>query len=238
MDNKVELIPWDPTSEEQVERLYDQRVACGWHEEAVPRWREAQLNGTKVTYWIVLAHDLLGRQELIAQHLARYPKEREPLVDTTSVIWNASREATHRHFIPVGHLSLETATPPEAKDMTLASPSTVWLYQVYISWALQRRGLGRSALTVLERTAASPPVNATVIALNTLQKDTQQSEVFLKKAFDDRGMARPAEVRTNQDWYMRQGYQVTPGPANGKYIDTTTKEVETVPIVWLKKHLI
>lgn len=60
----------------------------------------------------------------------------------------------------------------------------------------------------------------------------------MKKAFDDRGMARPAEVRTNQDWYMRQGYQVTPGPANGEYIDTTTKEVETVPIVWLKKDLI
>lgn len=53
--SKVELVPWDPNSEQQVARLYDQRVSCGWHEEAVPKWKEAQLAGTKVVYWIVWA---------------------------------------------------------------------------------------------------------------------------------------------------------------------------------------
>ncbi|MBE3044320.1 hypothetical protein IMZ48_17490 [Candidatus Bathyarchaeota archaeon] len=51
--DKVELIPWDPTSEQQYERMFDQRVACGWREEEVPEWKEAQLNGTKALYWIV-----------------------------------------------------------------------------------------------------------------------------------------------------------------------------------------
>ena len=92
-------------------------------------------------------------------------------------------------------------------------------------------------MAATERAAASPPVNATIVALNTLQKEIQGSEVFLKKAFDDRGMARPKEVRTNQDWYGRQGYEVIPGPGTALYVDTTTKEVETVPIVWLKKEL-
>lgn len=51
--NKVELIPWDPDCDQHVKRLYDQRVACGWHQTAIPGWKEAQLGGSKVMYWIV-----------------------------------------------------------------------------------------------------------------------------------------------------------------------------------------
>lgn len=93
-------------------------------------------------------------------------------------------------------------------------------------------------MAATERAAASPPVNATIVPLNTLQKEVQESEGFLKKAFDDRGMTRPTELRLNQDWYSKQGYEATPGPETGSYIDTTTKEAETVPIVWLKKVLV
>lgn len=50
---KVELIPLDPDSDQHARRLYDQRVACGWHQAAVPAWREAQLGESKVMYWIV-----------------------------------------------------------------------------------------------------------------------------------------------------------------------------------------
>lgn len=93
-------------------------------------------------------------------------------------------------------------------------------------------------MAAVERTAASPPVNATIVALNTLQKEVQESEEFLKMAFDARGMARPKEFRSNQDWYTRQGYEIVPGPDTAIYVDTTTKKVEMVPIVWLKKDLV
>lgn len=51
--DKVELIPWDPNNEQQYERLYDQRIACGWRDGEVSDWKEAQLKGTKGMYWIV-----------------------------------------------------------------------------------------------------------------------------------------------------------------------------------------
>lgn len=81
-------------------------------------------------------------------------------------------------------------------------------------------------------------MNATIVALNTRQKEVQGSEEFLKKAFENRGITRPKEVRTNQDWYARQGYEVLPRPATALYVDTTTKEVETVPFIRLKKVLV
>lgn len=35
--DKVELIPSDPDNEEHYQRMYDQRVACGWREGEIPR---------------------------------------------------------------------------------------------------------------------------------------------------------------------------------------------------------
>lgn len=40
-------------SAEQVERLYDQRVACGWRAEEVPEYVEAAKQGNKIFYWVV-----------------------------------------------------------------------------------------------------------------------------------------------------------------------------------------
>lgn len=51
--DRVELIPWDPTSEAQFQRMYDQRVACGWREDEVGEWKDKMLNGQKFLYWIV-----------------------------------------------------------------------------------------------------------------------------------------------------------------------------------------
>lgn len=50
---KVDLIPWDPTDEAQFQRMYEQRVACGWRIDEVPEWKEKQLQGTKFLYWVV-----------------------------------------------------------------------------------------------------------------------------------------------------------------------------------------
>ena len=50
---KVDLIPWDYTSEEHVTRLYEQRIACGWRAEDVNLWAESAGKGGKVFYWVV-----------------------------------------------------------------------------------------------------------------------------------------------------------------------------------------
>lgn len=50
----VELVPWDPESQEHAERLIEQRIACGWHADKVEGpWRDAQRAGTKCIYWVV-----------------------------------------------------------------------------------------------------------------------------------------------------------------------------------------
>lgn len=49
----VELIPWDITDEKHVQRLQEQRVACGWRAEEVPRWRDIVAQGFMSFHWIV-----------------------------------------------------------------------------------------------------------------------------------------------------------------------------------------
>ena len=50
---EILLIPWDPTSDEHVQRLKQQRTACGWDDEAVEGWRAAQEGGTLNLQWLV-----------------------------------------------------------------------------------------------------------------------------------------------------------------------------------------
>lgn len=185
-------------------------------------------------------------------------QEREPLVDTSVGIHNTPRKATNQEFIPVGHTALEAITPDDAKKLSLP-PSAVWIKHLYLSWcdhtptrmqachiiilinteyrALHGRGIGRSAMAVSEQTAASPPLNATVIALDTLRKEVQLTEAHLRKLYDERGMARPKVFVSNEEWYVRQGYIPMPGPEYFEWADPTTGEVENVPIIFLKKGL-
>lgn len=50
---KVTLIPWDPDSQQHVDRLYSQRVVCGWKSEEVHQWRALQRDGKMAINWIV-----------------------------------------------------------------------------------------------------------------------------------------------------------------------------------------
>lgn len=50
---RVMLIPFDPESEEQSERLRLTRVACGWKADKVPLWREKQSSGDMSIHWVV-----------------------------------------------------------------------------------------------------------------------------------------------------------------------------------------
>ncbi|KAG4427124.1 hypothetical protein IFR05_017393, partial [Cadophora sp. M221] len=48
----VLLIPWDPESPAHVERMYEQRVACGWKAEHVESWRALQRSGKYNLQWV------------------------------------------------------------------------------------------------------------------------------------------------------------------------------------------
>ena len=56
---KVDLIPWDHKSPEQVTRLYEQRVACGWAADHIPAFVDAASKGGKCFYWVVCCHSLV-----------------------------------------------------------------------------------------------------------------------------------------------------------------------------------
>lgn len=47
------LIPWDTASPSHVQRLVDQRIACGWDYDDVERWRALQDSGKLNTSWLV-----------------------------------------------------------------------------------------------------------------------------------------------------------------------------------------
>lgn len=50
---EIVLVAWDPESLEHVERLYQQRIACGWNEEDVEEWRGLQRSGKMALQWVV-----------------------------------------------------------------------------------------------------------------------------------------------------------------------------------------
>lgn len=51
--SKVFLVPWDPESIVHRQRLYDQRVACGWKKEKIEEWRRLQVEGKMAIHWVV-----------------------------------------------------------------------------------------------------------------------------------------------------------------------------------------
>jgi hypothetical protein len=50
---EIMLIPWDPESPEHIQRLYQQRVACGWYEDLdlIESWRPRQRSGAIALQW-------------------------------------------------------------------------------------------------------------------------------------------------------------------------------------------
>lgn len=90
-------------------------------------------------------------------------------------------------------------------------------------------------MALTERTAASPPLNATVVALDTLGREWQSSEAYMKAMYEDRGLTRPAKFCSNEEWYLKQGYEPMPGPDSVEWVYPETKVVEQVPLVFLRK---
>ncbi|RFU77361.1 hypothetical protein TARUN_4866, partial [Trichoderma arundinaceum] len=129
--NTVELIPWDPSSDAHFQRLYAQRVACTWDMDLVGEWKEKVLEGKKFLYWITLSDDLSAKDDLLAKHIAKYPQEKEALIDTATTLANAPRTPTAVSFIPIGHIALDIY--PDRNVQFSLPQSTVWIKSLYIS---------------------------------------------------------------------------------------------------------
>ncbi|PNH63317.1 hypothetical protein VD0001_g9179 [Verticillium dahliae] len=206
-NSKVSLVPWDARSNEHTTRMFEQRVACGWRSDEVVEWREKQLEGGKVLYWVVLADAIPGREKLLSDHLTTYPMEATPLRDTAADVWLMPRAPSGQSFWPIGHLALEKQAEDDA-DMGLAKEGSVWIKHLYISWAIQAGGIGKASMQAVEALAKLEPLFGTTIVLDTAQKEKQSSDEWKRFFFTDMGRPIPEPFKTTEEWYGRMGYEV------------------------------
>ncbi|KAI1816502.1 hypothetical protein GGS20DRAFT_537892 [Poronia punctata] len=208
---KIEIIPWDPASQEHVQRMHEQRVACGWRADEVFQWAELARRGEKLFHWIVLSDEIPNRDKLLEQHFATHPNGKGHLRDTATHVWfverqdrteRRNREATGRYFIPIGHVALEIHTAEEDAKSGLP-PDTIWVHQLFISSALQGGGYGVAAMAHVEAIAARE--GKMWMALDTRAKDTQEKTA--DGALDDVKRGDIVPVTSKEEWYARQGYQ-------------------------------
>ena len=50
---QIQLIPWDPESPDHVERMIQQRIACGWKHDKIEGYRKLQREGKVALQWVV-----------------------------------------------------------------------------------------------------------------------------------------------------------------------------------------
>lgn len=75
--SRIDLIPWDFNSEEHQQRMYLQRLACGWRSDEIQRWVELGKSGQKTLYWIVSSSMIHRRMHTrISKHESTGPGRR------------------------------------------------------------------------------------------------------------------------------------------------------------------
>ncbi|KAF2234556.1 hypothetical protein EV356DRAFT_501419 [Viridothelium virens] len=231
---KVDLIPWDHRSTEQIARLYEQRVACGWMAEEIPSFVKLANKGGKVFYWVVLADEVPEQEILLKRHFVKYPKEASPLTDTAGQVRLVSRVPSEQQFVPIGHIALDIHAPEEDEKLGLPRSGVVWVHQLYISYALQSEGFGVAAMSKAEQLATSEPLNASIMAVDTMVKEMHMDAAIQKISYDDRGLPRP--TKSNEEWYMRLGYQIFARTKEG-YKKRHSSGTIALEIAFLKKSL-
>ncbi|KAK0391232.1 hypothetical protein NLU13_0733 [Sarocladium strictum] len=237
--SKVELVPWDPTSDQHFERMVEQRIACGWDYNDVPEWKQKALKGEKLLYWVKLVDDLPNKEDTLKAHFDEFPSERVALKDTATTLGGEECTPTNRTFFPIGHIGLQIGDG-RTNAFSLPLPEkAVWIKSVYISFPLHSQGLGRSAMETMERVAARPPLNADLLALDTVESSFQLKDEHLAVYWEGRGRTRPEVPKANQEWYMRQGYRVIKVVQNAfDWVHPVTGEANSLPMVFLSKKLV
>lgn len=182
-----------------------------------------------------------------------YYQEGIPLLDTSVMVRGVARNASGNQLFPVGHISLDVENPEVKKlglELDLPPTDCYWLKTFYVSSALRNQGIGRAAMDIVEIMATEPPLNAKTLALDTVHKEDQRTQV---QPGDWSGMPKVSILyvwnytssvlaktwltnetyrqMTNQEWYTRRGYfliktvpnfYVSPDPQG------TTRDLRTV----------
>ncbi|GAA95026.1 uncharacterized protein L969DRAFT_51749 [Mixia osmundae IAM 14324] len=213
--SRVELHAWDAHSDDHIERLRLQRLACGWGEASLPRWQRWTDEGRMLMFWVSLPRDDPHRQNVEARQLAAYPQQASTLTDPDGV-----------SFLPIGHVALYLID--EDEDMSLHDPAggrVVKIAALYISTAVQGQRLGSSAMDAIEARAATSPLSCSVVLLDTLP----DAVIAAERAKDGKPMA----AVSNEQWYIRRGYKFY-GYRNRQTSENPPRLLE---FVLMKKHL-
>ncbi|KAF4425109.1 hypothetical protein F53441_14190 [Fusarium austroafricanum] len=179
VQDQLVLIPWDPNSPEHVNRIYEQRMQCGWDKHLVEGWKAKQVSGSKSIFWI----------------------DKTPLVDTAQTLRAKPRTPTHIKIYPIGHISLDVSNE-KLGDLVLDLPKegVYFIKTFYVSKALRSKGIGRAAMDIVESMAIQEPLCAKTLALDTAEKENQK-RLYRESTGQDLGT-------TNQEWYQRRGYRL------------------------------
>lgn len=108
---------------------------------------------------------------------------------------------------------------------------------------MQTSGLGIQTMRETERIACLPPLNASALALDTTLGVAQKSEAAMKAFYDDVGAPRPKKMRSNQEWYTKQGYTLMDVPETDSphvfkhYMNEYGNGTFTLPTVWMYKAI-
>ncbi|KAI0457455.1 hypothetical protein F5B21DRAFT_464487 [Xylaria acuta] len=229
----IYLIPWDPDSQEHVDRMKLQRIACGWKVDEVEGWRDLQRKGEIGLHWVVLHSDHPDTPSRLDRHFAAHPGEVEALLDSDTMILGRphKRDPLVPFFHTVGHIGLAAVTPKPELETSL-SYGILSLVNFYISTALQNLGLGGAALHCCEK-MAKDEFGTKAITLDTIANEECRADSPRRIA-----MKRAIPTITNQDWYSRRGYRIySRKKVSWVDIDDTGKEWP-VSGVFMRKDLV
>ncbi|KAI0484739.1 hypothetical protein GGR56DRAFT_669263 [Xylariaceae sp. FL0804] len=174
---KIDLIPWDHSSPEQVQRMVEQRLSCGWRADEVPSW--------------TLSDAVPGQDQLIEKHVKAFPKETSPLRDTASEVRLVPRIPTNKEFMPIGHVALDIHGAEEDAELGLPSPGT--------AEALAAKEPMKATTMALDTMAKDMDGEGMFIwqAADTLDADSLEAvKSELKRSLPN----------SPEAWYERQGY--------------------------------
>lgn len=93
--------------------------------------------------------------------------------DTAAEVRLVPRQPTEAEFVPIGHVAVDIHEPEEDTKLGLPATGTVWIHQLYVSRALHLGGFGAGTMSKIEALAAQSPMNAKLVALDTLSKEMQ-----------------------------------------------------------------
>ncbi|KAF3014226.1 hypothetical protein E8E14_008619 [Neopestalotiopsis sp. 37M] len=232
--SSISLVPWDPNSPEHVERMRQQRVACGWKVDKISNWQKFQKEGELAFYWITLGSDHEDGDDLVQKHLKDFPAQSEPLTNSCTSLMGCDQVPDASSFHPIGHICLDGCVDNHANNRLMISPEdgTYALAAFYISEALQGSGLGNKVMSLFERTAKE------VYKAKTITLDSISNEDTAIGSPRMIALGRPPPKVKIVDWYQRRGYVVYDVVKDGIFdIDSTGKRWNST-LLYMKKNIV